>query len=147
MPVEEAVSQSCDLVLTLWVLSFMPVGDGTKTLEEWEESLTMFVMWGGGSPKHPRASMSQFGCNVVTSTRFKKWTKNVLFGCLLSFLIMTGLWWFRNIFWRKIFAQVDDITQKFGEPLGISLLNILGRIEKTFPIFFFFAAFSYIVFN
>lgn len=130
-------SQSCDLVLTLWVLSFMPDGNGTKTLEECEESLTMFVMlWGGGggSPKHRRASMTQFGCKVVTSTRLKKKTKRVLFGCLLSFLIMTALRWFRNIWLRKICAQVDDVIQRLSDPLGISLQNILGGIHKTFPV-------------
>lgn len=39
------MSLSCDLVLTLHMLSFMPVGKGTKTLGRGcDESLTMFTL-------------------------------------------------------------------------------------------------------
>lgn len=57
---EEAVSQSCDLVLTLWVLSFMPVGDGTKTLEECEESDNVRDV-GGEGPQ----STSELPCHSL----------------------------------------------------------------------------------
>lgn len=109
----------------------MPDGDETKTLEECEKSLTMFVMLGEGPQSNAELRCHGLGANVNS---LKEINEKCSFWLLAFVYDHDRYSLVQEHLVKKIFALVDDIIQKLSEPLAA---EHFGRIHKTFPAFCF----------